>query len=327
MEIVRADASHEPAIIELATRTLGWEDDPRFRDLYRWKHDRNHFGTSPRWVALVDGRVAGFRVLMRWRFRRPDGSTVEAVRAVDTATDPDFQGRGIFRSLTLGAIEEVRELGVDLVFNTPNDQSRPGYLKMGWEVLGRPTINLVPRARSAPRIARSRTPAELWSLPCEVGRPVPEHLAEPGAADAVEALVAPWAADRWRTDRSVAFLCWRYGLEPLRYRALTPADVGGRHRHEPGLAIFRLRRRGRCVEATVAEVLAPSPGAQRALVRGVLSATGADYALVAGDRRLDTTPSVSLSSFSPLVTWRSLSAVPQPDLAEVRFGIGDLELF
>ena len=61
---------------------------------------------------------------------------LRAVRAVDTATDPDYQGRGLFTRLTLQAIDELRAEGVDFVFNTPNDQSRPGYLKMGWQVVG-----------------------------------------------------------------------------------------------------------------------------------------------------------------------------------------------
>ena len=34
------------------------------------------------------------------------------------------------------------------MFNTPNDQSRPGYLKMGWQVVGRVPIGVRP-ARSA----------------------------------------------------------------------------------------------------------------------------------------------------------------------------------
>ena len=77
----------------------------------------------------------GFRTLMRWEFL--DGErVVRAVRAVDTATHPDYQGRSIFTRLTLHALDELVAEGVEFVFNTPNEQSRPGYLKMGWQVVG-----------------------------------------------------------------------------------------------------------------------------------------------------------------------------------------------
>src|SRR5690606_32239213 len=101
------------------------------------KHRRNPFGASPMWVAETDEGLAAVRAMMRWELAGPDGRVLRAVRAVDTATHADHRGRGLFRRLTLGAVESLTAEGVDLVFNTPNDQSRPGYLTMGWEVLGR----------------------------------------------------------------------------------------------------------------------------------------------------------------------------------------------
>src|SRR4029079_3500391 len=103
----------------------------------RWKHVDNAFGRSPMWVACDGERIAGFRAFMRWEFEGA-GEVKRAVRTVDTATHPDYQGQGIFTKLTLAGLEELAAEGVDFVFNTPNDKSRPGYLKMGWHVLGRP---------------------------------------------------------------------------------------------------------------------------------------------------------------------------------------------
>ena len=40
-------------------------------------------------------------------------------------------GTGVFTRLTLAALEELK-IDTDLVFNTPNGKSLPGYLKMGW---------------------------------------------------------------------------------------------------------------------------------------------------------------------------------------------------
>ena len=97
-----------------------------------------------------------FRVLMRWEFVE-HGRVVHAVRAVDTATHPDYQGRGIFTRLTLHALDELRH-EIDFVFNTPNDQSRPGYLKMGWQVVGRLPTAVRPTglARDPPHRDRAR---------------------------------------------------------------------------------------------------------------------------------------------------------------------------
>ena len=64
---------------------------------------------------------------MRWELIR-GAERLRMVRAVDTATDPDHQGRGIFRRLTERALAELVSEGYDAVFNTPNNQSRPAYL-------------------------------------------------------------------------------------------------------------------------------------------------------------------------------------------------------
>ena len=71
-------------------------------------------------MAVHDGEVVGFRTFLRWQFEHPDGRIRRAVRAVDTAPRPAFQGKGIFRRLTMTAVDELTADGVDFVFNTPN---------------------------------------------------------------------------------------------------------------------------------------------------------------------------------------------------------------
>lgn len=328
MDIRRATEADEPAVLDIARRSLGWSDDPRFVDLYRWKHDHNPFGPSPRWVAVEDGEVIGFRAFLRWRFRRGD-ETADAVRAVDTATDPAHQGRGVFRALTMRAVEELTDEGVQFVFNTPNDQSRPGYLKMGWRELGRPSVGVLPRARSALTILRARTPAERWSEPNQVGVPAPDALAEWSRrmTSSGRHRAAP-DRSRWRTDATSDFLRWRYCLPSLHYRAIPTA--GGL---DVGLAVFRVRRRGPAIEATVVDVLGATSGApvhpadRRRALRRILRDTGADYLLVATDRRIDPTPLVAVPGLGPLVTIRPLAGPPPASPAEMSFALGDLELF
>ena len=144
------------------------------------------------WLACLDDEIVGYRTMMRWRFEQREGC-IEAVRAVDTATDPHHQGRGIFTTLTLAALDELRAQSVSLVFNTPNDKSRPGYLKMGWQEVGRVPIGIsLRRLRSIPRVARSMRPAVKWSRPTAVGLAAQDALHEAaGVRELVATLPAP----------------------------------------------------------------------------------------------------------------------------------------
>ncbi|MFM8972471.1 MAG: GNAT family N-acetyltransferase, partial [Actinomycetota bacterium] len=220
----RAEPADRAAVIRLLAASLGREDDPRYETLYAWKHEENAFGASPAWVACDGDTIAGFRALMRWEFTR-GADTVQAVRAVDTATHPEHQGRGIFTRLTLHAIAELRTTGLPtargaepagFVFNTPNEQSRPGYLKMGWEVVGRPPTSFRPRGPGAAlRMRRSRTPAERWSSPRTVGAPAAEVLADTATLDAL--LASRPRPTALRTNHPARSLQWRFSTPLLAY--------------------------------------------------------------------------------------------------------------
>ena len=101
-------------------------------------------------------RIVGLRAFMRWEFVR-GGEVLHAVRAVDTATHPDYQGKGLFTAMTMHGLDVISDDGIDFVFNTPNDKSRPGYLKMGWQEVGKlPVAIRVAGPGGAMRMARSR---------------------------------------------------------------------------------------------------------------------------------------------------------------------------
>lgn len=316
----RGTAADVPAILALLTATLGWVDDERHRALYRWKHVDNHFGPSPCWVACDADTVVGVRLLMRWRFRRGH-DVVEAVRAVDTATDRAYQGRGIFSSLTRMAVDEVRDEGVQLVFNTPNDQSRPGYLKMGWQVVGRLPLALRPTSlRALPRMAKARVPADLWSTPSRAGVPAAEVLHDPALGPLV-ADAAFHAADL-ATEMSVAYLQWRFGLSALDYRVIALGDDPVR-----GVAFFRVRRRGPAREAALGLVLVPGgeKHAAAALVREVVRRVDADYVAVLGPRPW--AGLVPAPRLGPVLTARPVyDGFAVPELAKWRLGLADVEL-
>jgi len=317
----RADAHDFPGILQLARRALGWtDDDARFLE---WKHLENPFGASPMWVALDGERIVGFRTFLRWQFVTPNGAIVDAVRAVDTATDPDHQGRGIFTQLTREALAELPDDGVSLVFNTPNEKSLPGYLKMGWRELGRVSVVVQPTSLRFPRvIATARRPAGRWPLPTDAGDDPESAFAD---ADGLAALLANQPpAQGLATRRSPAQLRWRYGLEALGYRVVRLGDTAA-----DGLAVFRRRRRGDAVEGVVCDVLAPDgdPRAEADLLRRVRRAADADYLLRVDRRAVTRGPFVRLPRVGPVLACRTLGTASAPDLSGWALTMGDVELF
>ena len=98
---------------------------------FLWKHYNNPFGKSQGLIAEEGGKIVGLRLFMQWQFRRGQ-KTLSAIRPVDTVTHPAYRGKGIFKKLTLEALDRYGDQ-YELIFNTPNTNSREGYLKMGWK--------------------------------------------------------------------------------------------------------------------------------------------------------------------------------------------------
>lgn len=141
MLIRKATPSDIPDIIGLLKASLGESMIPKSESLWKWKHVDNPFGTSPVLIAEESGQLIGVRAFLRWEIL-VNGDTISCCRAVDTAIHPDHQGKGLFKKLTLQLIEEIKAEGVDVIFNTPNQRSLPGYIKMGWEKWGKLPLKL-----------------------------------------------------------------------------------------------------------------------------------------------------------------------------------------
>ena len=315
MRLRRSEPGDLSDILELLTASLGWVPDEQYEAFYRWKHHENPFGASPAWVALDGDRIVGLRIWLRWRFVQ-GGRRWEAVRAVDTATHPDYQGRGIFRRLTTTSLEDLQSEGIAHVFNTPNEQSRPGYLKMGWETVGKLPVAVRFRSPFAAASAwRARVPADKWSLPTSAGEPALDALADDAE---IASLIDALSDDRIRTDLTVDVLRWRYGFAPLHYRAL---------RERGGIVLFRLRRRGPATECVVGHVLAPDDRVGGRLLRRVAVTTGADQVLQITARPHLRGGYLPLPGGGPILTWRALVEEQMPPLDRWALTMGDVELF
>jgi hypothetical protein len=269
----------ERGVLELLHMALGGGPVGfRAPEVFRWKHVENPFGKSFMLVAEDADRILGFRAFMRWRFV-VHGQTVDAVRAVDTATHPDIRRQGIFSRLTRQGLDALRN-EVDLVFNTPNQRSGPGYLKLGWRPVGSMLVSV--RVRRPMRLIRGlRAARGSATVPSGAGaRGTNAPPAEAVLADRreVQSLLAAAGVPRGRlaTDKDAAFLRWRYGAAPLLgYHAVAERPAG----RLEGLALFRVRARGPLWQTSIADVIVPEGDVRtaRRLLRAVVSAARVDY--------------------------------------------------
>lgn len=133
-----------PQIVTLFELCLGSDGGAPTVAFWNWKHHQNPAGNSPVILAWDGDLLIGIRAFMCFKFHDKKG-VFKAYRPVDTATHPDYQGKGIFKKLTLQLIEDLQSINEKaFIFNTPNSQSKPGYLKMGWIEWGKPLIQLFP---------------------------------------------------------------------------------------------------------------------------------------------------------------------------------------
>lgn len=142
--IIRTSTPEDiPAIVALLQLSLGESLIKKSSETWNYKHVKNPFGFSYVLLAFEGDILVGVRAFMKWNWQL--GTEVwTAYRAVDTVTHPQYQGKGIFKKLTLQALDEIQNNGETFVFNTPNKYSRPGYLKMGWKIIDAIELAVVP---------------------------------------------------------------------------------------------------------------------------------------------------------------------------------------
>ncbi len=327
-EFREATPGDNDEVVAVCSSALGWTDPEFDHALFRWKHFDNAFGRSVLLVAVDEHGIAAVRPFMRWTFRDPTGQTFHAARAVDTATHPRAQGKGLFTRLTTFGIDMLEAQNVDFIFNTPNEKSLPGYLKMGWVAAGPVTFGYGVRSPiSLTRTARSRTAAAKHSLPIpnigisvdeglDLINPTPDFIANPddarpfaGTAPSAE-LPANHALE---TAHSFESLRWRYGSAPMDYRFLVGPDRSG--------LIVRLRQRGSARELVVAHRIGhlDNHDAGRA-IRNAMAQARADHCI--GWAGLGGT--VSLPTLGPALALRHVN---NPPPSSIDWLPGDIEIF
>ncbi|MDL5051593.1 GNAT family N-acetyltransferase [Oscillatoria amoena NRMC-F 0135] len=305
MEIRPGTDNDISAIVELLRISLGETLMPKSEAFWRWKHIDNPFGKSPVLLAFEKEQLVGVRAFMRWEWRQGD-TIYKAVRAVDTATHPDHLGKGIFKTLSLQLADQCKKEEVHFIFNTPNAQSKPGYLKMGWQELGklrvavRPVLNF---SKHHPEFNQRYA----WD----------QHT-----IDTLHSASPTTVSDTtFTTLRSPLFFQWRYGVNPnIRYFKAGKADDGF-------IIVFRLKPYRFGTEFRIVDWFLSghySPGRLRELLFRAMYESGANVITYSGG----TLPFRSITvNIGPTITFRSLNYPKSLTFDLWKPTLGDMEVF
>ncbi|MBF8964227.1 GNAT family N-acetyltransferase [Pontibacter sp. FD36] len=320
MQIRKGTEADIPAIVELLKSSLGEGMIQKSERLWNWKHVKNPHGASPVLVAEADGQVVGVRAFLRWQWQYK-GQVLQAIRAVDTATHPDFQGKGIFKKLTLQGLEDAKAAGIDLVYNTPNESSKPGYLKMGWIEMGRMALKLKVNPFAYKQHTLPALPEQDWNklshLLTRLSNPITK-------ADQVQTLI------------STNYIQWRYQDNPL-------FDYYFLSDYQSYVLFFRFKPHSFGQEMRVVDLFIDDQqfdsDAKKSLANSFRKISKACFLTSASGRHFQLVNSVypgmgllPVMDKGPIVTLRNVS-LPEKVFAELSeqeswgYALGDMELF
>lgn len=313
MLIRKADTADKENIVALLKESLGETLLKKSTKVWEYKHEENPFGESYILVGEEKQGIIGVRALMAWRWQK--GLHVwKAYRAVDTATHPEHQGKGIFKKLTLQALTAVAAISPCFIFNTPNAQSKPGYLKMGWKPVGKirlclwlvPLLNFCYRNKGVNDLSNSIEDAELKRI-CEEHNEKLSH------------------ENCFFTPKTPEYLKWRYENNPM--QAYTIYSDSSFY-----VAVY-VKKHKRFKELRIAEYIGEPDGKQQiALEKQLLALASKEGCLLVSAARTDLFLGGIKGNFGPELVCREIKGHIVPELfngiqENWSYSLGDLELF
>jgi GNAT superfamily N-acetyltransferase len=145
-------------------------DASKFTPAYlRWLYADNPDGAAAGYDAWDGERLAAHYVCVPGMVCI-GGQEVRVLLSLNTATHPDYQGKGLFTKLAALTYDSAREQGYDAVYGVANANSTPGFIrKLGFQLvrplearLGWGGVGTRPHGQGvAPSFERRRSPAAL----------------------------------------------------------------------------------------------------------------------------------------------------------------------
>lgn len=112
--------------------------------VWEWKYILNPLASPHEKVVVAVDRdkIVGARNLLLAEMWVKDRK-VKSAQPCDTMVHPEYRGKGLFSRMNQVAIEHFKERDYAFFYNSPNHQSRPGYLKQGWRIVTQTEILLI----------------------------------------------------------------------------------------------------------------------------------------------------------------------------------------
>lgn len=332
MNIRPATPEDKPAIIELMKQSLGESLIPKSEGLWNWKHEQNPFGPSYVLLAEEENQLIGLRAFMQWRWLW-QGQEYKAIRAVDTATHPAHQGKGIFKKLTLQQLEACKVDGVHFVFNTPNDKSKPGYLKMGWIEQGKMPLKFAVHQSLSLVYSKFLNKNKFAAAPID---PTPEQSWSSNISNLL--VNYKMTDDQLTTITSPQYIDWRYANNPLfRYNYFTD--------DKNYLLICRVKNHNFTKELRLVDFILLNPSAQPSTINASIKKSVKQYCRI-NNINLISFSGQQYRQYQKYFNWMGILPVKQlgpsitlkdvnmaerfPQLLQVQnwdYSLGDMELF
>lgn len=227
----------DPAQLDAYAKLLGKVFGPSDKftpQAIAWRYRDNPAGGVVGMDAWSGDRLAAHYVTCPMK-ARIDGRVVSGLLSLNTATDPDFQGRGLFTGLAEAAYASGAAKGYEFVVGVANANSTPGFLrKLAFQDVGRLQAGVMLHAPR--RLSDAAVQFEgVWDEALLRWR-----LANPAGRYAVGRsgdLVGVWAQTHLPLVRCGAFLSQAPGIAGLRgapplgatlFIGLEPrSDIGG----------------------------------------------------------------------------------------------------
>ena len=213
---------------------------------FDWKHFQNPNGPSIIIYATdrQTGQIAAMRALWAWKLRCGQAQ-IDAYQPCESLTAPDYQRMGLFTRLTRMAVDLAGQKHARFLFNFPNANSKPAYIKMGWHCLG--------------GLATLWKPAGPVEIIASLFQRKPDDCSRSGPDDSAIA-----SADKYdsrkedisghhRLKGSMYFGSRHQAL--IDWRLKRPGGLNRLVRTDKAAAIVHLRHRGKLREACIIELL------------------------------------------------------------------------
>ncbi|MDP2088180.1 MAG: GNAT family N-acetyltransferase [Flavobacteriaceae bacterium] len=301
----RGEDKHLKAIVALFELCLFKQGGSPSVEFWKWKHHENPAGVSPIILAWDCDRLIGIRAFMRYSFMN-NHKELSCYRAVDTAIHPAYRGRGIFTKLTMQLVQQLAETATNnFIFNTPNEKSKSGYLKMGWEVWGKPTVFLWPYLNFNPFLNNDNDIKALATFNFET--------------------ISTKKTDQFVIYKDKSYFKWRYQDIPIKKYGLTQFNNGNQHL----VVIYHKIRRGLFAENRICDIIKNN--------EAVNSLTNKECRLLS--RKLKghfityissakLGAGFSIQKWAPEITYRNFqSNAKKYKMDEFNFNLAELELF